>query len=49
MLVLSVKSAEAKLSWMPIDYEKEEGLGYFLYEAGTVSYEVGLTQLEFSV
>lgn len=35
--------------WMPIDYEKEEGIGYFVYSAGTVSYEVNLMDVEFVI
>lgn len=34
---------------MPIDYENEEGVGYFVYSAGSVSFESMITELLFTI
>lgn len=35
---LKIETTDALIKWIPIDFEKETGIGYFIYEVGDLKY-----------
>lgn len=38
-ILLQVSSPLALIRWLPINFEQEKGIGYYLYSAGSLKYD----------
>ena len=48
-LLMRITSSLSLIRWMPINQQKEQGLGYYLYKAGTIKYDSVFRELKFKV
>ena len=48
-MFLKVEGKHEVIQWMPINEEKETGMGYFTYKAGSIKYETGFNRINFII
>lgn len=48
-MLLRVTAPLALIRWLPVNQEEEKGLGYYLYKAGTLTYDSVFRELSFEV
>ena len=48
-LLLNIKAKLALVRWLPVDQNDQKGIGYYLYEAGTMKYDSVFKEIHFIV
>jgi hypothetical protein len=48
-ILLSVNSELALIRWLPLNVDEERGIGYYLYNAGSLKYDARFGELAFTI